>query len=40
MVSEIFKVFSLYKSIRILDSKGVASMDPRGLIERINVGIR
>ena len=40
MVSErIFKVFPLYKSIRIIDSKGVASMDPRGLIGMINVGI-
>ena len=39
MVSEkIFKVLSQYKSMQILDSLGVASMNPRGSIGRINVG--
>ena len=39
MVSEmIFEVFPFYKSIRIIDSQAVVSMDPIGLIGRINVG--
>ena len=38
MVSEIFKVFSQYKSTENLDPLGGASLDPRGLIGRIYVG--
>ena len=36
MVSEIY-VFPHYKSKRVIDPQGVASLDPRGLIGRIYV---
>ena len=40
MVSEkkIFLSFSHYKSVGAYDPRGVASLDPRGMIGRIYVG--